>query len=158
MAGILVTTAPTTSAARVERQCHLSAFQGIPKSRFACAVPLSTSNNVILRKLSHHSAAFTVKAAAEQSTAAAVPKSSSSTQNLRTCRQCKQTFDITTNHGKACKFHPAHYGGKQSHGSHFTYLRATFDIEMSESHLIVQEYALEGSCCKEGTKVGLNAA
>eukprot|EP00897_Mesotaenium_endlicherianum_P007788 jgi/Mesen1/7037/ME000367S06252 len=31
---------------------------------------------------------------------------------MQTCRQCKQPFDPSSNHGQACAFHPAHYGGE----------------------------------------------
>ncbi|XP_039123120.1 uncharacterized protein LOC120259557 [Dioscorea cayenensis subsp. rotundata] len=31
---------------------------------------------------------------------------------LRTCKNCKQPFDPSVNHPRACRFHTAHFGGE----------------------------------------------
>ncbi|GAB2232850.1 hypothetical protein Droror1_Dr00011916 [Drosera rotundifolia] len=31
---------------------------------------------------------------------------------MRTCRNCKQQFDVGFNHPRACRFHTAHFGGE----------------------------------------------
>ncbi|CAJ2672416.1 unnamed protein product [Trifolium pratense] len=38
--------------------------------------------------------------------------SSSSSINLRTCKNCKTQFDPSLNHPLACRFHTAHFGGE----------------------------------------------
>lgn len=35
-----------------------------------------------------------------------------SAKGSRTCKNCKQAFDPLENHPRACRFHPAHYGGE----------------------------------------------
>ncbi|XP_022770003.1 uncharacterized protein LOC111313595 [Durio zibethinus] len=49
------------------------------------------------------------------------------TKNLKTCKNCKTQFDPLHNHPRACRFHPAHFGGETKRKFESVYTGGTMD-------------------------------
>ncbi|XVE72161.1 hypothetical protein DITRI_Ditri11bG0016700 [Diplodiscus trichospermus] len=50
-----------------------------------------------------------------------------STENLKTCKNCKTQFDPLLNHPRACRFHTAHFGGETKRKFESVYAGGTMD-------------------------------
>ncbi|GAB4827945.1 hypothetical protein Ancab_034830 [Ancistrocladus abbreviatus] len=50
---------------------------------------------------------------------------------LKTCKNCKSQFDPAVNHPRACRFHPAHFGGETKRKFESVYTGGTMDTPNS---------------------------
>ncbi|OMO55576.1 hypothetical protein CCACVL1_27172 [Corchorus capsularis] len=51
----------------------------------------------------------------------------SSSNHLKTCKNCKTQFDPLLNHPRACRFHTAHFGGETKRKFESVYAGGTMD-------------------------------
>ncbi|CAA0830038.1 Unknown protein [Striga hermonthica] len=52
-------------------------------------------------------------------------------RTLRTCKNCKSQFEPCLNHPRACRYHPAHFGGETKRKFESVYTGGTMDTPES---------------------------